>query len=170
MKTSKHKSTTKLIPIIFGFIIILALAAYIIFHKAPYTTTTITISKPHFTFNNSTYNFTSVASTLQEQEQGLMNTTVDNSTFELFVFAQSSIYPFWMKDTYSPLDIIWINGTKVTYIASAIPCSSYSSNQTACIIYNNYSQGHAANYVIEAQLGFVNRTGMRVGSAVYISN
>lgn len=122
-----------------------------------------------FTFNNSTYKFTSVATTLQQLEQGLMNTSVTNSTFELFVFPVKSVYPFWMKDTYYPLDIIWVNGSTVTYIVNAIPCSSYSPNQTACILYNNYSTGRYANYVIEAQAGFVNRTGMTVGSKVQIN-
>ncbi len=122
-----------------------------------------------FTFNNVTYKFTSVAMTIQQQEKGLMNASVTNSTFELFVFHNVSVYPFWMKDTYSPLDIIWINGTTVTFIAHAMPCSWYSMNQTSCVVYNNYSQGHYANYVIEARAGFANRTGLHVGSKVILN-
>ncbi len=122
-----------------------------------------------FTFNNATYNFTAVELTLAQQEHGLMNTTVTNSTFMLFVFNGPSIYPFWMEDTYYPLDIIWINSSKVVYIVHSVPCSWYSPNQTACIIYNNFTDGHVANYVIEAQEGFTNRTGMAVGSTVKIN-
>lgn len=127
-----------------------------------------------FTFGNHTYAFTDVASNFSEWESGLMNRTVTNTTFELFVFPNPSIYPFWMKNTYAPLDIIWISGTNVVYIANAIPCSWYSKDQSSCIIYNPYNSsvsgnGHVANYVIEASSGFVNATGMRVGDTVRIS-
>ncbi len=127
-----------------------------------------------FIFNNHTYAFTYVASNLSEWETGLMNKTVTNSTFELFIFPTPNIYPFWMKDTYYPLDIIWINGTRVVYIAYAIPCSWYSKGQSSCIIYNPYNSsaqgdGHIANYVIEAPGGFANATGMSVGDTVRIT-
>ena len=124
---------------------------------------------PNFVFNNHTYPFTYVASNLSAQESGLMNKTVGNSTFELFDFHTPAVYPFWMKDTYYSLDIIWINGSNVTYVANAIPCSTYSSGQTNCTIYNNYSQGHVADYVIEAAAGFANRTGLKVGDRVEIT-
>ncbi|MHB1830575.1 MAG: DUF192 domain-containing protein [Candidatus Micrarchaeaceae archaeon] len=127
-----------------------------------------------FTFANRTYPFTYVASNFSEWEAGLMNKTVTNSTFELFAFPTPNIYPFWMKDTYYPLDIIWINGTRIVYIVYAIPCSWYSKGQSSCIIYNSYNSsvqgdGHIANYVIEAQGGFANATGMMVGDTVRIS-
>ena len=133
-------------------------------------------SKPFssFIFDNHTYAFTYVASNFSEWEAGLMNRTVTNKTFELFVFPTPSIYPFWMKNTYAPLDIIWINGTNVVYIVNAIPCSWYSNDQSSCIIYNPYNSsvsgnGHIADYVIEASSGFVNDTGMKVGDTVRIS-
>ena len=124
---------------------------------------------PNFVFNNHTYPFTYVASNLSAWESGLMNKTVSNSTFELFDFHTTGIYPFWMKDTYYPLDIIWVNGSNVTYVASAIPCSTYSSAQTNCTIYNNYSQGHLADYVIEAASGFANRTDLKAGDRIAIT-
>jgi uncharacterized membrane protein (UPF0127 family) len=50
-----------------------------------------------------------------------------------------------------------------------LPCSSYSASQTATAsVYNGYAGGQYANYVIEAGAGFVNRTGMKVGSVVRI--
>ena len=118
-----------------------------------------------FAFNGVTYNFTMVAATAAQQEQGLMNYTVTTSTFELFLFDTSADYPFWMKDTYYPLDIIWINGNTVAYIANAIPCSSYDSAQLNCTVYDPHV---FANDVIEARAGFVNSTGMKVGDQVRI--
>ncbi len=116
-----------------------------------------------FAFDGITYNFTMVAVTAEQQEQGLMNRTVTNSTFELFVFNTSADYPFWMKDTYYPLDIIWVNGNTVAYIYNAIPCSSYDSAQLNCTIYDPHV---FADYVIEARSGFVNSTGMKVGDQI----
>ena len=119
----------------------------------------------YFTFDNQSYRFTSAALTLQQQEHGLMNSSVTSNTFELFVFDKPSIYPFWMKDTYSPLDIIWVNGSRVVYMVNATPCVDYSPDQSSCALYVPRAN---ANYVIETQAGFVNRTGMKVGSSVYI--
>lgn len=123
-----------------------------------------------FTFGNETYNFTYVESNLSEWEAGLMNKTVTSNTFALFVFPDTSIYPFWMKNTYYPLDMIWINGSTVTYIANATPCSWYSPDQTNCTTYDTYNQAYAADYVIETLSGFTNRTGIRVGDTIRINN
>lgn len=122
-----------------------------------------------FTFGNLTYNFTYVAPNISSWETGLMNKTVTNSTFELFIFSDVSVYPFWMKNTYSPLDIIWVNGTTVTYIVNATPCSWYSADQSNCAVYNSYNQGYPADYVIEALSGFTNRTGLKVGDKIKIN-
>lgn len=156
MKQTRQKPKLFLIALI---VVIAILSIHFVFQQEP---------QRSFTFNGTNYRFTKVALNLSQQEQGLMNSTVNSSTFELFQFNRSSIYPFWMKDTMYPLDIIWINDITVVYIANAIPCSSYSPNQKSCIIYNSFDKGYVANNVIEAQSGFVNRTGMHIGSQVYI--
>ena len=130
--------------------------------------------KPSFTFDNVTYNFTYVASNLTAWQEGLMNKTVGNNTFELFAFPTYAVYPFWMKNTYYPLDILWINGSRVVFVVHAVPCSWYSPYQSNCTIYNQYNSstpgyGHVANYVIEAEGGFANSTGIAVGSVIYIN-
>ena len=157
----------------FTFLIAVALISISLISIQKYTALSQpqnTTAAPSFSFNNHTYRFTYVASNLSEQQTGLMNITITSNTFELFVFPSAGIYPFWMKNTYSPLDIIWINGSTVTYIANATPCSWYSANQAACIVYNNYTEGHMADYVIETLLGFANRTGLKVGDKISISN
>ncbi len=126
-------------------------------------------TKPNFVFGNRTYNFTYVASNLSAWESGLMNKTVNSSTFELFDFHTPGVYPFWMKDTYYPLDIIWVNGSNVTYVAAAVPCSTYSTDQSNCTVYNNYSEGHIADYVIETAAGFANLTGLKAGDRIVIT-
>ena len=123
-----------------------------------------------FTVANKTFYITAYAVTTAQQEKGLMNRTVSNNTFMLFVFNSTSQYSFWMKDTYTPLDMIWINshnstGT-VVYIVNATPCSSYDPNQTACDIYTPASP---ANYVIETRSGFAQRYGLTVGEKIYFN-
>ena len=124
-----------------------------------------------FSVNGRTYGITAYEQTQAQLEKGLMNATVTNSTFALFYLGRPGIYPFWMKDTYYPLDIIWINysaaegyGT-VVYIANAIPCVDYSANQSMCSLYVPDSD---SNYVIEAKSGFARLNGITIGTRIYI--
>ena len=161
MRKAYSGDIMKIVPaIVSAAIVLVALWA------VTYYLSVVPAAPTSFSFDNKTYQFTYVATTLAQQEAGLMNKTVTNTTFELFVMPGVSIYPFWMKDTYYPLDIIWVNGTTVSYIADAVPCSSYSPDQSNCTIYDSYNEGHYANYVIEAQAGFTNRTGLKVGDRI----
>ena len=122
-----------------------------------------------FELNNRTYAITAYANTSIEREKGLMNATVTNSTFMLFYFGQPGIYSFWMKDTYSQLDMIWLNYSnstgmaRVVYIVNATPCSSYSADQSGCMIYTPTAY---ANYVLEVKDGFVDRSGISLNESV----
>jgi len=65
-----------------------------------------------------------LAITKAEHQQGLMNRkTLQEKKGLLFIFKNSGNYPFWMKNTLIPLDIIWINkDLKIVHIAQmAIP-------------------------------------------------
>ncbi len=122
----------------------------------------------YFTANGRTFNITANQVNMQEWEHGLMNATVTNSTFMLFVFGSYAIWDFWMFDTYYNLDIIWINMTnstgKVVYIAANVPGCFRMSN---CTVYdpNTY-----ANYVLEAKGGFAAKNGVTVGSIMKFGN
>lgn len=116
-----------------------------------------------FAFNGVEYAFTTVATNQSEWQRGLMNYTVTNSTFELFEFGYSGDFPFWMKNTYYPLDIIWIEGNTVVHIVNATPCSWYDGSQSSCAVYD---PGAFATSVIEAKAGFVNASGLDVGDNV----
>ena len=125
-----------------------------------------------FSVNGRTYAITAYEHTQAQLEKGLMNATVTNSTFALFYLGSPGIYPFWMKNTYYPLDIIWINyssargyGT-VVYVANAIPCVDYSANQSMCSLYVPNSD---SNYVIEAKSGFARLNGITVGARISFS-
>lgn len=68
-----------------------------------------------------------VADTGKKRSQGLMYIeNLPKNEGMLFVFEKSGIYPFWMKNTKIPLDIIWLNSDKqVVYIKeNASPCAT----------------------------------------------
>lgn len=120
-----------------------------------------------FTLNQTQYNITYVASNESALEHGLMNTTVTNSTTMLFVFQAPGIYPFWMFDTYTNLDMIWINASggqgRIVYIIE---------NATSCFNASNcavYTPNANANYVIEARSGFVNRNSVYLGEKIALN-
>ena len=119
-----------------------------------------------FTVNGRTFVFTYVATTQQEREAGLMNRRVTNATTMLFAFPYSSTWAFWMYDTNTSLDMIWVNATgdtgRVVYLeAGAPPC--FNSFGYGCATYTPTSP---ANYVIEAMAGFAAAYGITPGTAV----
>jgi uncharacterized membrane protein (UPF0127 family) len=150
--------------------VVLVLLVFGIFISAFYVATNLNSSSgtpTAFVLYNRSYGITVYESTTQQLEKGLMNATVTNSTFALFNMGSPGIYPFWMKDTYYPLDIIWLDYNQstrlasVVYIANATPCVSYSANQTDCIIYTPTAY---ANYVLEAKAGFAEQEGIGIGT------
>jgi len=77
----------------------------------------------------------------------------------LFVFPQSAIHSFWMKEMNFPLDIIWINNNQIveTWSNASIP----SGNQIP-----GHQPKNLANYVLEVSAGSLDKYGWRVGDAV----
>lgn len=117
-----------------------------------------------FSVNGETYHFNYTATNSTEWEKGLMKTEITDRTTMLFVFPYPAEWRFWMYDTNTSLDMIWINatggsGTVVFLVSSARPC--YVS--TSCQV---YTPGAAANYVIEAKAGFAADNGISVGTVV----
>ena len=125
-----------------------------------------TLAYNSFEINGEEFNITYVATNETQLMHGLMNTTITNKTIMLFVFKELGNYPFWMYDTYSNLDIIWINyaernGT-IVYIAK---------NATSCFVRSEcvrYNPGTNTNYVIEAKAGFVERNNISVGDRIIL--
>jgi uncharacterized membrane protein (UPF0127 family) len=124
-----------------------------------------------FSANGREFNISLIAANQLELETGLMNTTITNSTMMLFVFPSPGIYPFWMENTYSNLDIMWLNVSgdsgNVVYLARNTT-SCVGKNETWCMD-NAYTPNAYANYVIEAKAGFAKTNNIGVGTRVGLS-
>jgi len=80
----------------------------------------------------------------------------------LFVFPQSAIHSFWMKEMNFSLDIIWINNNQIveTWPNAPIP----SGNQTP-----GHQPKSLANYVLEVSAGSLDKYGWRASDTVKIN-
>ncbi|HCC59912.1 MAG: hypothetical protein A2402_00785 [Candidatus Staskawiczbacteria bacterium RIFOXYC1_FULL_37_43] len=104
--------------------------------------------------------FVELAKTKQELEKGLMyRFSLPKDQGMLFVFGQEGIYPFWMRNTLIPLDIIWINSLgEVVFIAeNSQPCLEGAE----CLAIN---PGALAKYVLEINAGIIEELGITPGS------
>ncbi len=88
-----------------------------------------------------------VAQTKETQEKGLMNREkLEANGGMIFVFSNVGLYPFWMKNTLIPLDIIWVDeNKKIIDFMVAEPCE-----KNPCKIYKPAGK---AKYVIELLAG-----------------
>ncbi len=91
-----------------------------------------------------------------ERNKGLMfREELDKDRGVLFIFENSGTYPFWMKNTPLPLDIIWIdNNYKVVHIA----------NNTTPYSTDIINPAVEAKYVLEINGGLSHYLGFEVGS------
>ena len=80
-----------------------------------------------------------LADSKEERERGLMyRVSLPKDAGMLFDFKEEGIYPFWMKNTWIYLDIIWIDkDNRIVDIAEKaspclrMPCDSYIPDQKA---------------------------------------
>jgi uncharacterized membrane protein (UPF0127 family) len=97
----------------------------------------------------------------ETRAQGLMyRDSLRPGTGMLFVFQQDGEYPFWMKNTIIPLDMVWIDQRRtIAHVKSDVPpckadpCPSYPPNASA-------------RYVLELPAGEANKQGLKAGDAL----
>jgi len=102
-----------------------------------------------------------VAKTLEERTKGLMfKDELGKNEGMFFIFDESGVYPFWMKNTYISLDIIWIDEDgKVVFIA----------DNTEVLSLTPINPGKEASYVLEIPAGRAEEIGLEVGSEIKIA-
>jgi uncharacterized membrane protein (UPF0127 family) len=102
-----------------------------------------------------------VASDDATRQQGLMyRDTLPVDRGMLFFFPQNGNYPFWMKNTLIPLDMVWIDDQRrIAHVASNVqpckadPCPSVPPNADA-------------RYVLELAAGVAARHGLANGQTL----
>jgi uncharacterized membrane protein (UPF0127 family)/ActR/RegA family two-component response regulator len=100
-----------------------------------------------------------LAVSVQERSQGLMfRSSLPSGTGMLFVFPEEGLWPFWMKNTYMPLDVIWLNDARevVETYAMALPASDAAQPPS-------FGGTQKARYVVEAAPGIIRAQQIRVG-------
>ncbi|UCD83917.1 MAG: DUF192 domain-containing protein [Deltaproteobacteria bacterium] len=105
-----------------------------------------------------------IVDTPKEKARGLMfHPKLTEKESMLFVYDSEGIYNFWMKNVYSPIDIIWIDSNfSIVHIKrNAPPCI-----KTRCQI---YSPPVTAKYVLEVTANFTEKHNVNVGDRVKIS-
>jgi hypothetical protein len=111
---------------------------------------------------NTKYNF-EIAKTISQKNTGLSNrTTLCQNCGMIFVYSSESIYPFWMKDTLIPLDMIWLDKTgKIVTYYHAIPQPYVPLTQLK--IYQNTSP---AKYILEINSYDFDKLKLKIGDTI----
>ena len=97
-----------------------------------------------------------------ERAQGLMfRKMLDDNSGMLFIFPNSDKHSFWMKNTFIPLDIIWIDeNLEIVYIHENVqPCKE---------VCNSITPDKDAKYVLEINAGLLEKYGIEIGEKVEI--
>jgi len=81
----------------------------------------------------------------------------------LFVYAQRERHTFWMKDMLIPIDIIWLDNTRVVHIEHRVPPPAPGTPDWRL---PTYRPPRPANLVLELPAGRAAALGLRVGSEV----
>jgi uncharacterized protein len=121
----------------------------------------VAVSEPRVVFPDGFVVRVEVAAEDELRAQGLMyRDQLRPGTGMLFFFPQDGIYPFWMKNTRIPLDMIWIDeNRRIAHIKHDVPpcqierCPSYSPEVTA-------------RYVLEVAGGVARQHALKVGDTL----
>lgn len=86
---------------------------------------------------------------------------VENGPAMLFIFSDSRVREFWMKDMKFALDFLWLNNGKVVAINENIPPPTVTNPEPVRI-----NPQQSINAVIEVPAGWVSQNGVKVGDIV----
>lgn len=110
-----------------------------------------------------------IPDTREEIERGLMGReSLPNGTGMLFVYPDTLIGQrrFWMKNTLVPLDIIFVDADgRVVNIEHASPGFE---GERECSNPDYYCSDGPAKYVVEAERGYANETGLSPGDRLIV--
>jgi len=145
-------------------IVVLLFLSFSFFYKKPLNIQGAESSKANLTEitigNSKLY----VEKALNETEwsRGLSNRTELNTDGGmLFVFPTSEIKTFWMKDTFIPLDIIWVANKKVVGIDRMFPELNTPLSQL-----KRFISPSPVDMAIETNLGWTAKHGIKINDKI----
>ena len=108
--------------------------------------------------------FLEVAETREEQSKGLMyRKTLRSNSGMLFLLDKARIINIWMKNTFVPLDVIFLINNKIVKIYENIqPCKIEKCQE--------YSSVYKINKIIEVASGTVKKLSLKEGQILNIEN
>jgi uncharacterized protein len=108
-----------------------------------------------------------VAKTTAQKSKGLSGReSLCSDCGMIFTYTYEQILPFWMKDTYLPLDMIWLDKSgQVVHLETMIPPESKNEKGD----YQLYIPQKKAQYVIELAAGQVSHLKLAIGDLVDLS-
>ena len=103
-----------------------------------------------------------IAADDEERANGLMfREKLGKNKGMLFVYSNSEVRTFWMKNTLIPLDIIFISSElEIINIEEALPCL-----EDPCKVYSSKEE---VKYVLEVNKGFTKWKNINVGDKVVL--
>lgn len=155
------------IRLIIGIIVVIAIVVGLVFgfnylfrHAATplgqSPSSTITINKHAFRVI--------VAKSDNEKEIGLSNkSSLASDQGMLFPFQTADYYAFWMKNMKFPIDIIYINNSRIVTIFHSVPSPKNTNDQLPI-----YKPSQPANNVLEINAGLAKKYNFKEGDAVQI--
>lgn len=119
----------------------------------------------HVTVNDSKFQV-EIADTDTEKQIGLSKTeSLPENEGMLFLFDAPDYYSFWMRDMKFPIDIIFINGNKVTtVISNALPPSETNGSLPT------FQPREKSDKVLEVNAGIAKKYNITEGSVIDINN
>lgn len=99
-----------------------------------------------------------LAITEEQRQQGLMfRKGMKEDQGMLFIFEEENYYSFWMKNTYFPLDMLWLDSNRlIVHIEEDVPPCPVEPCPS-------YMPARPARYVLELVSGSVKKHGLKIG-------
>ena len=114
---------------------------------------------PRLCFKDACF-FVEVADTDEARTRGLMfRPSLAEGEGMFFVFPESAVYPFWMKNMRFPIDIVWLDeNMRVVHALPDVPACKKDPCPT-------HDPKISAQYVLELPAGSAFKYGFKVGDA-----
>lgn len=142
------------------FLLIIPIIIIVILFVSPQKPKTISIYTSGHTFS------LEIAKTISQKNRGLSKRrSLCPNCGMLFIFNTENIYPFWMKDTLIPLDMIWLNSQNQIVSIETAQVQPNTPNSQLKI----YQNTKPAMFIIELNGGTAQKLNLKVGDTIPIS-